>query len=323
MGTVFENQARKPNEDPARNQLLKISLVIPNFNSGRTIERALGSIAAQNYPDLELILADGGSTDDSLDICRAQQDRFALIISEKDDGAADALNKAFARATGDLFGWLAADDVLAPGALHHWNELFREHPDIDVITGGCLRVYEDGSTQVTEPRKDAADRVRFNNVIEQPSTLWRAALHRKAGPLDPSLRLAFDWDLWCRFSRAGARFMTIPRVMSHYHFSATNLTSTGGEKVMREMFRVVRKHGPYFGLVAYVYLMLFKVFDLRGCYDKPKSCSPAWRLLFHVTRGLLGLVFTPRIIKGYSWSFASRQMRGLVWYNRSAKTPAI
>lgn len=301
---------------------LKITLVVPNFNSGRTIERALQSIANQNYPNLELILADGGSTDESILICDQQRERFAFIISEKDDGPADALNKAFAHATGDLFGWLAADDELVPGALHHWNELFQKHPDVDVITGGCLRIYEDGSKQVTEPRKDAADRVLFNNVMEQPSTLWRAALHRKAGPLDASLRLAFDWDLWCRFRRAGGRFMTIPRVVSIYHFSATNLTSTGGEKVVREMFQVVRNHGPCFGLVAYVYLFLFTVFDLRGCYDKPKSCSPGWRLLFHITRGLLSLVFTPRVVKGYSWSFASRQMRGLVWYRRSTKTPS-
>ncbi|MGB5949716.1 MAG: glycosyltransferase family 2 protein [Parvibaculum sp.] len=294
---------------------MKISLVIPNYNSGNIIERAISSVVSQNYPDLELILVDGGSTDESIRICREHADLFSVFVSEPDAGIADALNKGFARASGDLFGWLAADDELAPGALHHWNELFQRHPEVDAITGGCLRVFEDGSTLITTPRADVMQRITFNNGIEQPSTLWRAGLHRRIGALDTSYKLAFDWDLWCRFRKAGARVMPIDRVMSHYHFSATNLTSSSGEKLMREMFRVVRTHGPYFGLVAYVYLALFKYFDLHGCFDKPKTWSLR-RAALRVFLGFLYVIFTPRIIRAYNWKFISRQMRGLVWFRR-------
>lgn len=311
LSAVHAVRARQVSDD-----FLKISVVIPNYNSGPVIERALTSIAAQNYPNLELILADGGSTDESIRICRARAERFALIISEKDEGIADALNKGFAKATGELFGWLAADDELAPGALHHWNELFRAHPEVDVITGACLRIYEDGSKSLVVPRADVMERIGFTDGIEQPSTMWRAALHRKVAPLDTSFKLAFDWDLWCRFRNAGARLMPVSQLMSHYHFSATNLTSSSGERVVGELFRVTRKHGPWFGLIAYVYLGIFRCFDMRGCFDKPKTCSMPRRVAFNVTLGILYVIFTRRLIKGYSWKYASRQIRGLVWYRR-------
>jgi glycosyltransferase involved in cell wall biosynthesis len=161
--------------------LPKVSIIVPNYNSGKVIERCLNSIFNQNYPNLELILADGGSNDDSIEICRKYHSRFTVFISEPDGGIAEALNKGFQCSTGDIYAWLAADDELAPGALIRIARIFTDSPGVDVITGGCQRYFPDGSTVETIPPNDLLTRILFQNVIEQPSTFWRAGLHNRTG----------------------------------------------------------------------------------------------------------------------------------------------
>lgn len=296
------------------NILPRISLIVPNYNSGSIITRCLESIFSQNYQNLELILADGGSNDESIEICRRFRDRFSLFTSEPDSGIAEALNNAFAKATGDIFAWLAADDELAPGALEHIVRIFEGAPDVDVVTGGCRRYFPDGSMVETVPPKDLTKRIRFQNVIEQPSTFWRSSLHRRMGELDASLKLAFDWEFWCRFNKAGARFEIIPDILSHYHFSDDNLTSRSGERTMKEMFKVVAHYGPYRGVTAYLYRFLFYTFDLHGCYDRPPTGSRRRQAIFYACLPVLYAVFGKTIVNGYNWSFASRQMRNMKWY---------
>ncbi len=292
----------------------RITIVIPSYNSGPVIERCLASIAAQGYEYLELILADGESTDESIEICRHWRDRFSVFISEPDSGIAEALNRGFAQATGDIFGWLAADDELAPGALDRVARIFADNSGVDVVTGGCRRYFPDGSRVETVPPDDLTERIRFKNVIEQPSTFWRADLHRRTGVLDTRLKLAFDWDFWCRFAKAGATFHVDPYVLSHYHFSDDNLTSRGGEKTMKEMFSVVARYGPYHGLTAYLYRFLFHAFDLHGCYDRPPSGSRWRQAIFYGLLPVLYAIFGTKIVNGYNWNFASRQMRNKKWY---------
>ena len=294
--------------------LPRITIVVPSYNSGPVIERCLASISAQGYENLELILADGGSTDESIEICRRWRNRFAVFISEPDSGIAEALNRGFAQATGEVFGWLAADDELAPGALARVVPIFVNHADVDVVTGGCRRYFPDGSMVETVPPEDLSERIRFQNVIEQPSTFWRAALHRRAGTIDTELKLAFDWDLWCRFASLGASYHVVPDILSHYHFSDDNLTSRGGERTMKEMFRVVARYGPYRGATAYLYRFLFHAFDLQGCYDRPPSSSKRRQAVFYALLPVLYAFFGRKIVHGYNWNFASRQMRNKKWY---------
>lgn len=303
------------NADPSTaGGALRITLVIPNYNSGAVIRRCLESVVRQAYPHLDLILADGGSEDESIEICREYADHFTVFHSEPDSGIAEALNKAFDVATGDIFAWLAADDELAPGALNRVAAQFAESPGTDVITGGCRRYFPDGTTVETIPPQDLAHRIRFQNVIEQPSTFWRAQLHRRAGRIDERLKLAFDWELWCRFNRLGAKFLIVPDVLSHYHFSDDNLTSRSGERTMKEMFRVVSCYGPYRGVIAHVYRFLFYRFDLHGCYDRPPTCTGLRRYAFYASLAVLRGIFGKTLIYGYNWNFASRQMRNLKWY---------
>lgn len=294
--------------------LPRVSIVIPSYNAAATIERTLGSLAQQDYPNLQVICVDGNSEDETVALIRKYGPLVAHLISEPDGGPANAINKGFRLADGDLFGWLGADDELAPGALRHFAEVFAAHPGADLVTGACRRIFADGSEVATQVRSDFQEVVSFFNGIEQPSTLWRSKLHRRAGELDETYQLAFDWEWWNRLNRIGASFVATNYVLSHYHFSDSNKTSVGGRSVVREMYRVVKEYGPYRGLTADLYYALYRVFDLRGFYDKPGDL-PAWKkLVFFGALSALYRLFDSKVVNLYNWNFASKQERGLCWY---------
>jgi glycosyltransferase involved in cell wall biosynthesis len=262
---------------------------------------------------LEVICIDGASTDHTVEIVRQYPGLVSQLVSEPDQGQADALNKGFSLASGDVYCWLCADDELAEGAIRAAVEFLVDHPEIDVVTGGCRRAFEGGSSHETMPEEGFADKLLLKNTIEQPSTYWRAGIHRQAGELSLRLKYAFDWEYWCRLKRAGANFASISQVLSVYYFSATNLTSTGGRKIAREMFSVVREYGPYGGRIAWIYAILYAVFDLRGFYDKDVKHGRIARWVFHSTLRVLYALFDQESVNAYNWNFASRQERGLGW----------
>jgi glycosyltransferase involved in cell wall biosynthesis len=311
-----------------------ISIVVPCYNAAETIERTIRSLVEQHYPNLELIAIDGASTDETVAILDRYERYFSKIISEPDRGQANALNKGFKLTTGDIFGWLCADDELTPGALAYLADLFRSQPDIDAISAGCTRIFADGSTGDTAPRPDVMQRIGYHNGIEQPSTLWRADLHRRAGELDESYNYAFDWVWWNQLQRAGANVLVVDRVVSRYYFSDTNKTSTGARDVVDEMYRVVKNFGPIRGYLADIYLFLYEHFDLSGYYDKSPDVSHLnWCIYLFEQQQYnkfktfawlaylqsLIILFGRDAILSYNWNFASRQERNLCWY----KYPSI
>ncbi len=293
---------------------MRISIVIPNYNSGAVLERAIRSVLDQNYPDLQLIMADSASTDCSREIIESYRDRFGVVICEKDKGQADGLNKGFRHANGEIFAWLCADDELMPGALAHVAELFRAQPEADVVIGGCERVFADGSRLETQADPETWRKIGMLNVVEQPSTFWRAALHGKLGDIDRSYHLAFDWDLWCRMRRAGARLLTTNQILSRYYFSATNKSGNAGRLAANESFRIIRRYGPLCGGLAYIFRFLYSHFDLKGCYDKPPTCSKRRAMAFALVLGGLRKIFGERLIYSYNWHYASLQERNLPWW---------
>jgi glycosyltransferase involved in cell wall biosynthesis len=293
----------------------RFSIVIASRNAEATVARTLDSLAAQAYPNLQVVCIDGASTDDTVGVIRRFGDLVSVLVSESDRNVADALNKGFRYGDGEYFGYVNADDALAANALEYVAELFLQHPDVDVITGGCHRVYADGSEYVTHVRTDFMEVLALMNPIEQPSTFWRRRAWEKAGELDISYFLAFDWEYWNRLRRSGARFLSTDKVLSHYYFSDDNLTSRGGRKLVHEMFKITRAYGPLKGMVAYLYLALYNVFDLRGYYDQPFATLPRWRqLIFGAALKFLYLVLGKQVVNSYNWNFASKQERGLVWY---------
>ncbi len=293
----------------------RITLVTPSLNAKKTIGRTLCSIEEQRYPNLQMICVDGNSSDSTPEIIERYRHIVSHVIREKDKNVADAVNKGFRLADGEIFCYLNADDALVPGALECVARTFMENPDIDVVTGGCRRVFADGSELITQVPENFLETLSMRNGIEQPSTFWRAAVHRRLGELDESYQLAFDWEWWNRLHASGARFKRISDVLSVYYFSEDNLTSRAGHRVINEMYRVTKTYGPFRGYIADVYRFLFRAFDMHGCYDQSFHDLPfAKRLLFGGTLSLLYKLFGRQAINCYNWNWASKQVRGLVWY---------
>ncbi len=182
-----------------------ISLVIPNLNCAEFLERTIMSVLAQNYPRLELIMSDGGSRDGSMEIVKRYRDAFAHVISAPDTGQANAVNKGFAVATGDVMGWINSDDILMPGGLDLVGSLFAANDDMEWLSGRVTCIDEEDQ-QLSNHRPRAVSHLRFlagdYQWIQQESTFWRKDLWQRAGGgLDESLKLAVDGELWLRFSR--------------------------------------------------------------------------------------------------------------------------
>jgi glycosyltransferase involved in cell wall biosynthesis len=262
-----------------------------------------------------MICVDGNSSDRTSAIIERYRHIVSHFIKEKDKNVAEAINKGFKLADGEIFCYLNADDALTSGALDCVARTFMDNLDIDVVTGGCRRVFADGSELITQVPVHFLEVLSMRNDIEQPSTFWRSAIHRHLGELDDSYQFAFDWEWWNRLYVSGARFKRISNVLSVYYFSEDNLTSKAGRRVITEMYHVTKTYGPFKGYIADVYRFLFRIFDMHGCYDQAFHELPlVKRILFGGTLLFFYKIFGRQAINSYNWNWASKQVRGLVWY---------
>lgn len=189
----------------------RITLVTPSFNQAAWLAKTLDSVLGQGYPNLEYGVVDGGSTDGSIAILDAYRDRLSFVISEPDKGMYDAIQKGFARSTGEIMGWLNSDDVLMPNALFTLARLFHDIPQAEWITGYRCAVDELGCAVALEPaRAWSAEAYAIDHRwIQQESTFWRRSLWERAGgSLNTDLKLAGDFELWHRFFRHASLYST-------------------------------------------------------------------------------------------------------------------
>lgn len=191
--------------------LPRITVVTPSFNQGEFLEGTILSVLGQDYPNLEYIVLDGGSTDHSVDIIRRHAPRLTYWHSRKDDGQAAAIAAGFAMATGDVYCWLNSDDVFLPGALHTVGELFARHPRVDFIYGNRIVIDRNG-VEIDRhiwPRFLTRAHWAVGQPLAQECCFWRAELYREVGGIDPSRFFIMDYDLFFRMWRAG-RFLKTP-----------------------------------------------------------------------------------------------------------------
>jgi len=192
-----------------------VSVVTPSFNSEMYIGRTIDSIRRQGYTNLEHILMDGGSTDGTMGIVRSFAGHFAYVESAPDSGMYDAIDRGFAKSTGEIMTWLNSDDEWLPGTLATVVRLFCEFPEIEWITSGFPSAIDPEGAIIATRRLSGVSRRgidRGENLtncgwiadgfIQQESTFWRRSLWERAGArIDTSLQLAGDYELWSRFIR--------------------------------------------------------------------------------------------------------------------------
>lgn len=182
--------------------LPSISVVTPSFNQGRFLSETMKSIHGQRYPDLEHIVIDGGSTDESVAVIKKYAGQVTYWVSEPDNGQTDALIKGFARSQGDIQCWLNSDDLFEPGALAEVGTYFARNPEVDFVYGNSIWIDEQGLF-IKPKREHGFSRFIWmydHNFIPQPSAFWRRRLYEEVGGLDPRFDLAMDADLWIRFA---------------------------------------------------------------------------------------------------------------------------
>ena len=223
------------------------SIVTPSLNQAAYIEDALASVANQGYPGLEHVVADGGSTDGTLEILQGASG--VTWESEPDAGQADAVNKGFQKATGEILGWLNADDFYEPGAVHAAADFLARNPDVDVVYGDCLYLYQQtGREELRLVRSRQFDLDFLLNggcYIHQPATfLRRIALADQR--LDEKLRYAMDYDLWVRLARGGRRFAYLPTVLATFRITDASKSGAGLSGFWPEVRGVSRRYGGRF-----------------------------------------------------------------------------
>jgi glycosyltransferase involved in cell wall biosynthesis len=190
-------------------------MVTCSYQQAEYLEGAIRSVLEQDYPRLEYIVIDGGSTDRSAAIIRRHQHALAYWVSEPDGGQTHGLLKGFQRATGEIHGWLCSDDLLLPGALQAVVDYFLSHPEVMAAYGDSLWIDWEGN-YLRAKKEIGFNRFVFlhdHNYIPQPSMFWRRSLYEAVGGLDPAFDLAMDADLWDRFSGL-TRIGHIPRYLS-------------------------------------------------------------------------------------------------------------
>jgi glycosyltransferase involved in cell wall biosynthesis len=227
-------------------QLPSISIVTPCLDAAATIEETIASLRAQDYPQLEHVVVDGGSTDGTLEIL----DRLGVrYVSEPDRGRADAANKGVGLTSGEIVAWLNADDVYEPGALLAVGEAFARNPAANWVTGYCPIVDGDGAEirgAVTGYKNWLLRHYSFGlyltqNFVSDPATfVRRAAL--PAGPFDERYAISHDYDVWLQVAAQGDP-VVLEQPLSRFRMAAGTVSMEGFERQFREHAEVARRHG--------------------------------------------------------------------------------
>lgn len=227
-------------------RLPKITVITPSFNQAPFIERTIQSVLDQDYPALELIVMDGGSTDGTVEILRRYEGRLQWV-SERDEGQADAINKGIARATGDIIAYLNSDDLYEPGALRAAGEYFSQHSDVLWLTGRCRIIDEqDGETRrpITAYKNFLLRRYTYSlllvtNPISQPATFWRRSVVEEFGFFDKGQHFVMDYEYWLRIGRK-YRPAILDRYLAAFRVYSTSKTSSSFLRSFRQELEVAK-----------------------------------------------------------------------------------
>ncbi|MCU1334855.1 MAG: glycosyl transferase, family 2 [Bryobacterales bacterium] len=248
-----------------------VSIVTPSFNMDRYLPRTIDSVLSQDYPKIEYIVMDGGSTDGTHEILRSYGDRLQYF-SEPDKGPSDAVHKGFRHAHGEIFAWLGADDIYLPGAVDFAVKALVARPEIDVIYGEGYWIDQHGAVISRYPTLPFDPKILERDCfICQPASFFRAAAYRRCG-LDPDVNFSFDYDLWIRMAKQGIRFQMIPQYLagSRMHHGAKTINER--DTVFQASIGLLQQH---YGYVPFSWAFGYTAFrnDGRDQFFQPMKYS--------------------------------------------------
>lgn len=226
---------------------LKISIITPSFNQVKYIERTIQSILNQNYPNLEYIIMDGGSTDGTLEIIQKYSDRL-IWKSEKDKGQSDAINKGIKMATGDIVAFLNSDDTYEPGALARVADFFEKNPDKQWAYGKC-RIIDENDKEIRKPitayknlllKNFSYTKLLTENFISQPATFWRRENHSRIGFFNEDEHYCMDYEFWLRLGKTSPAGV-INSYLADFRYYADSKSGGVNKKQFQDELRLAQK----------------------------------------------------------------------------------
>lgn len=234
-----------------------VSIITPSYNQDKYLERTIRSVLEQDYPNIEYIVIDGGSTDGSVEILEKYDDKIDYWVSKPDKGQTDAINQGFNRAKGEILAWLNSDDTYETCAVSEAVTQLKAHPKVGMVYGENNFIdAEDRVIGRFNAKQASYRRLRQGAVyIPQQATFFRAELWPQVGPLDPSFYFAMDYDLWVRLAQH-APFLYIPdRHWANFRLHGSAKSIAEDDRCWPEMLRVHRRDGGnWFSLIYLRYI---------------------------------------------------------------------
>jgi glycosyltransferase involved in cell wall biosynthesis len=296
-----------------------VSIITPSYNQASFLERTIQSVLYQDYPVIEYIIIDGASTDNSLQIIRKYEDQLASWISEPDQGQAEAINKGFAKARGDIIAWLNSDDLLIAGAVSEAVQALADTPEAGMVYGDGILIDEDDRILDWHPYQqyDVADLLKFN-VLLQPAVFMRREVLDRVGWLDIQYNLILDHELWVRIA-ASSSIVHVPSYWAAERTYPDAKTRAMAAGFVEEAYSLIRSHefdpklGPIIQankdsidadlatfagrrLIDAAHYRSSLKFLLRAMTISPAAALKYW---YKYIQALMGLVGLERIFIGY------------------------
>lgn len=243
--SAFKRGSKKDLLYEKDSEFAKVTIITTSLNQGKFLERTIISVLNQDWPNIEYIIIDGGSTDESLEIIRKYENCLFFWISEPDNGQVNAINKGIKKSTGKYITWLGSDDILLPGALTKMVSVLEKNPDTGIVYGGVAFINEEERVEKTHTYPDMTLKKLLydkHSTIAQPSSMLRRKTLDAAGGLDESLTYCMDYDLWIRLLRISDAINLGDALLSGYRLHPESKTVGSYTKMALEKIRVNRRY---------------------------------------------------------------------------------
>lgn len=282
----------------------KISIITPSFNQGKYLEETILSVVNQNYPNLEYIIIDGGSTDDTLSIIKKHEKHIFYWVSEKDRGQSEAINKGFKVATGEIIAWLNSDDLYCNNTLEEISKVFTQNTDVDIVYGDVINFSESGQESYVRNQFELYD--FFSRVsIHQPSVFWRRKIMDEMGLLNENLHYCMDYDFWMRLF-LNYKSLKINMVLSRFREHCQSKTNSNPLSLYNEYQNII---SVFFNSIPNS-LFINKLIGYNVYFN---SCNSKYTIKYHFTDTELQKLFFIFVERCINIEYTKHNYKGVIF----------